>query len=66
MYVTKFNDNPDFVEIAIFCQQRNLFCPPGQERFLTFLCDGGIITLKMLTGRGGSIGYEKTFCASIG
>ena len=31
--VTKFNDNHDFVKIAIFSHQRNLFCLPWQKRF---------------------------------
>ena len=35
MSVTKFNDNPDFVEIAIFSQQRNAFClPKGVSLFI--------------------------------
>ncbi len=36
MSVTRFNDNPDFVKIAILSHQRNLLCLPRQESF--FFC----------------------------
>ena len=51
MSVTRFNDSPDFVEIAIFNHQRNLFCLPRQKRFFLAFIIGFCYTFRSFRGR---------------